>query len=205
MSNSKAQKRAVSVDDERAAVRVRNKKEAAKNALPTAGRARAPVRRLHLDRAELDSTLGFRLREAWASMERYFLDTFRDEGISPPLYALLILVEANPDCLASEICREIGISAANIVPYVDYLVGQGLIVREAGVHDRRNKHLAITTAGCEYLKELRKLHKAVDEHFARRIGKDNMRKLVELLRAMGNEIHASRLDALEVSERKLRT
>jgi DNA-binding MarR family transcriptional regulator len=134
-----------------------------------------------LDRSELNRTLGFRLREAWQEMERDFLERFREEKITPALYAILILVDANPGCRPSDLCREVSISPTNIVPYIEDLVQRGLMLREGGVRDRRMKHLTLTTRGRDYLNELRALHKAVDRDFLDKLGADNMAKLVELL------------------------
>jgi DNA-binding MarR family transcriptional regulator len=134
-----------------------------------------------MDRADLSTTLGFNLREAWQEMERCFLECFREEKITPALYAILILVEANPGCRPSDVCREISISPTNIVPYIDDLVARGLLSREVGVNDRRIKLLNLTPEGRDYLQRLRSLHKAIDDQFIQKLGQQNLDRLVELL------------------------
>jgi MarR family transcriptional regulator, organic hydroperoxide resistance regulator len=146
-----------------------------------------PLPRARLGRSELNETLGFKLREAWVSMERYFVECFREEGITPPLYAILILVETNPGCLTSEICREVAISPTNIIPYVDGLIERGLLSREYSVKDRRHKHLSLTADGQAYLQRLRSLHQGLTDHFTAKLGKKNMDKLIELLALMSAE------------------
>lgn len=120
-------------------------------------------------------------------MERHFLETFREEEITPALYAILILVETNPGCLTSEICREVAISPTNIIPYVDSLIARGLLSREYGVKDRRHKHLSLTDKGRAGLQRLRSMHQALTDHFTARLGKKNMDKLIELLATMNAE------------------
>ena len=94
------------------------------SALPTSNiRKRAALAdRPPLEADELHAVLGFRLRVAWGAMERYFLEQFREEKASPATYATLVLVAANPGCLAAEICAVTAISSANIIPYIDELV-----------------------------------------------------------------------------------
>ena len=134
-----------------------------------------------LDRSELEQTFGFRLRQAWQEMERCFLDCFRDEKITPALYAILLLVDANPGCRPSDVCREIAITPANIVPYVDELVQRGLLLRESGADDRRIKLLTLTPDGRLYVRRLRALHEQVNAQFARKVGEAKLGDLTQLL------------------------
>ena len=139
------------------------------------------VDRPPLDTVELHAALGFRLREAWAAMERYFLECFREEKVTPATYAVLVLVAANPGCLAAEICAATSISSANIIPYIDELVDRGLIRREVGARDRRVKHLHLTEAGALRLEAWRRLEKRVMEHFRKKLGSQNLPKFIEYL------------------------
>jgi DNA-binding MarR family transcriptional regulator len=134
-----------------------------------------------LESAELQAALGFRLRVAWGAMERYFFECFQAEKIAPATYAILVLVAANPGCLASEICAITAISSANIIPYIDELVERGLIRREVGARDRRVKHLYLTDEGASHLVALRRLEKRVVAHFEKKLGAQNLSKLIEWL------------------------
>ena len=142
-----------------------------------ASRAQRPP----LGSAELQTALGFRLRVAWGAMERYFFECFQAENITPGSYAILVLTAANPGCLASEICAVTAISSANIIPYIDELVERGLIRREVGARDRRVKHLYLTDAGASHLVALRRLEKRVVAHFEKKLGAQNLSKLIEWL------------------------
>jgi DNA-binding MarR family transcriptional regulator len=134
-----------------------------------------------LDTAELQGALGFRLRAAWVAMERYFFERFEAEKASPATYAILVLVAANPGCLASEICAVTSISSANIIPYIDELVERGLIRREVGAGDRRVKHLHLTAEGASRLEAWRRLEKRVVQHFQKKLGAQNLPQLIEWL------------------------
>lgn len=134
-----------------------------------------------LDTAELQAALGFRLREAWAAMERYFIECFREEKITPATYAILVLVAANRGCLAAEICATTSISSANIIPYIDELVERGLIRREVGARDRRVKHLHLTPKGATRLEVWRRLERRVMKHFQKKLGAQNLPTFIEWL------------------------
>jgi DNA-binding MarR family transcriptional regulator len=134
-----------------------------------------------LDTVELHAALGFRLRKAWTAMECYFLECFREEKVTPATYAVLVLVAANPGCLAAEICAVTSISSANIIPYIDELVDRGLIRREVGARDRRVKHLHLTEAGALRLEAWRRLEKRVMEHFRKKLGPQNLPKFMDYL------------------------
>jgi DNA-binding MarR family transcriptional regulator len=159
------------------------------------GAARGPGRpgreslaaRPALDTAELYAALGFRLREAWAAMERYFLECFREEKVTPATYAVLVLVAANPGCLAAEICAVTSISSANIIPYIDELVNRGLMRREVGAKDRRAKHLHLTAAGASRLDAWRGLEKRVMEHYRKKLGPQNLPRFIEYLGAVAEK------------------
>lgn len=160
------------------------------SALPTSNiRKRAALAdRPPLEADELHAVLGFRLRVAWGAMERYFLEQFREEKASPATYAILVLVAANPGCLAAEICAVTAISSANIIPYIDELVERGLIRRELGASDRRAKHLHLTEEGAVRLQAWRRLEKQVVRHFKHKLGAQNLPKLMEWLGLIaGNE------------------
>jgi DNA-binding MarR family transcriptional regulator len=134
-----------------------------------------------LESAELQAALGFRLRVAWGAMERYFFECFQAENIAPATYAILVLVAANPGCLAAEICAVTAISSANIIPYIDELVERGLLRREVGARDRRVKHLYLTDEGASHLVALRRIEKRVVAHFEKKLGAQNLSKLIEWL------------------------
>jgi len=136
---------------------------------------------IKLDRGELDSLLGFRLRMAWSYMEHFFTKCFLGTGITPQHYAMLLVIEKNPGCRISDLCRAIKVSPTNIVPALDLLMQRGLVFRDFSTHDRRAKRLGLTQLGISYLAELRALHQPITDHFETRVGAANMRVLIRLL------------------------
>jgi DNA-binding MarR family transcriptional regulator len=137
-----------------------------------------------LDRGELNNTLGFVLRRAWVSMDQVFTQHLGAAGITSQLYAMLIIIEKNPGCRISELCRAIGVSPTNIVPAIDVLLARGLVCRDFSSHDRRAKRLSLTEVGASTLAELRRMHRPVTEHFTTKLGARNLAKLTELLGLM---------------------
>lgn len=142
---------------------------------------------LRLDRGELDSLLGFRLRMAWSYMEHYFTKCFLGTGITPQHYAMLLVIEKNPGCRISDLCRAIKVSPTNIVPALDMLMQRGLVFRDFSAHDRRAKRLGLTQLGASQLGQLRVLHQPLTAHFEERLGAVNMRVLIRLLSQMAGD------------------
>lgn len=146
--------------------------------------AAAPVR---LDRGELEDTLGFQVRRAWVYLEQLFNRYMAETGITAQLYAILIVVENNPGCRISDLCRAVGVSPNNIVPSLDLLLDRGLVYRDFSSQDRRAKRLSLTERGRTRLEELRDVHRPVTEALTSKLGDENLAKLIELLKLLPGE------------------
>lgn len=161
---------------------------AGKNTTAARSKGKAVEPAINLDRGELDSLLGFRLRMAWSYMEHYFTKCFLGTGITPQHYAMLLVIEKNAGCRISDLCRAIKVSPTNIVPSLDLLMQRGLVFRDFSTHDRRAKRLGLTQLGASQLAELKTLHQPITAHFEERLGAANMRALVRLLAQVTGDI-----------------
>lgn len=137
-----------------------------------------------LDRGELDDVLGFLIRRVSVYLDRQFSEHMSQTGASMPLYAILLVVEKNPGCRITDLCKSIGISQTNIVPVLDVLLENGLVVRTLSTVDRRARCLELSAAGKEYLDHLRSLHKRIGEEIELKLGAEDTKRLLELLRRL---------------------
>ena len=137
-----------------------------------------------MDRGELEQTLGFLLRAAWKEVSAEFNAFFRDADFTPALYTIMVLVDLNPGCNPGDLAKPMGISQNNLVAHIDELVERGFLTRNVHPRDRRVKMLNLTMAGEERLAELRRAHKRYERRIAERVGKEDMRQLLRLLRRL---------------------
>lgn len=140
-----------------------------------------------LARGDLESAIGFHVRLAWVAMEQRFSKVMAGTGVTPSLYAILVVIEHNPGCRISDLCRAVGISPTNIVPPIAALLSRGLIFRDFSVQDRRTKRLRLTAAGEAYVAELRQRHEAIASHFTAKLGPAGMSQLLGFLRLFSDE------------------
>lgn len=116
-----------------------------------------------LDLGGLDSALGFRLRMLEQAVMRSFGRHMDPLEISPTLYSILILVEANPGCRQIELSQALGMHQPNLVERVGLLMERGLVTRREDARDRRANVLELTFAGRHFMQKLREAH---DGHVA---------------------------------------
>jgi DNA-binding MarR family transcriptional regulator len=132
---------------------------------------------------ELEQTLGYQLRQALVHSDQVFAEHMGALGITPPLYAILLVIENNPGCLISEVSRLVRITPNNIVQHLDVLLERGLVSRDFSAEDRRAKRLRLTEHGSKYLLELKARHQAVTDLFVSRLGVEGLDRLVQTLKA----------------------
>lgn len=130
--------------------------------------------------AGLDDALGFRLR----MLEQYILRNFALHmdplKISPTLYSILMLIQANPKCRQAELSQALGMHQPNLVERVGLLIDRGLVARAEDPADRRANVLELTFAGQHFMEKVAQAH---DLHLAdlySQLGRDRYEALLEL-------------------------
>ncbi len=135
-----------------------------------------------LQAAELESAVGLWLRLAQQKDLRLFNQAFAEDGISQLLYAILLVVEANPGCRQADLGALLRIRQPNLVEPIDSLISRGLVARAPDPRDRRAQTLSLTAEGEVLLARLRTRHDALIDGYRARLGPENYARLVELLR-----------------------
>ena len=112
----------------------------------------------------MSKQIGLRLRFAQAAVWGDLLRTFKPFGFRPQQYAALKIIASNSGCKQQDLGTALGISRSNLVMLIDELVGQGLIVRNQNLDDRRSNALELSRRGNILMPEL---DRAQAEHEAR--------------------------------------
>jgi DNA-binding MarR family transcriptional regulator len=145
---------------------------------PAAGRSEG-VRQL--DMGGLDAVLGFRVRMLEQAILRSFARHMDPLELSPTLYSILVLIEANPLCRQIELAQALSMHQPNLVERVGLLMQRGLVARREDPRDRRANVLELTFSGRHFMAKVRAAH---DAHLA------------ELRRLLGPERYAGLLDLI---------
>lgn len=137
-----------------------------------------------LNMAGLEDKLGFRLRFAERRVFREIGDGFQPYGVTPLLFSILTLLEANPGCRQAELGTALGVHQPNLVEKIDTLVNRGLALRTPDPGDRRANTLRLTEAGEAFLAELNRVDEELNDRIRQRLGARDYELLVELLRRL---------------------
>ena len=109
----------------------------------------------------LTSLVGYQLRMAQIALFRDFAQGPGGEDVTPGLFGVLVIIEANPDLKQSELARATHLDRSTVVTVIDNLERRGLVERRTAQHDRRSNAIRLTEAGTALL---RKLKRMVSQH-----------------------------------------
>ncbi len=113
--------------------------------------------------SSITSALGFQLRMLDQLVQRSFQAHFQALEITPTLYAILTLIDANPLCRQTDLSNALKMHQPNLVERVGVLIDRGLIAARADPNDRRANALQLTFAGTHFMDKLNEAH---DAHIA---------------------------------------
>lgn len=85
--------------------------------------------------ASFETFLGYQLRRLSAAAMADLADALAEEGLSPTLATVLLIIETNPGETQARIGRALSIKRANIAPMIAKLEDEGLI-RKSGTDGR---------------------------------------------------------------------
>jgi DNA-binding MarR family transcriptional regulator len=147
-------------------------------------RARPSVNRamVHgVDLGVLPSLLGYQLRLAQRAIFSDFADSLGELDVSPGLFGMLVVIEANPGLKQSQLARAAHLDRSSLVPALDKLEARGLVTRRASEHDRRVNGLWLTEQGSALLKKLKQRVARHEQRLARGLSRSEREQLVALL------------------------
>jgi DNA-binding MarR family transcriptional regulator len=137
------------------------------------------------DLGVLNSHTGYFVRRFQVWVFQDFIRALASVDIRPAQYSVLVVIEANPGLSQSDIADLLGIERARLVRLLDRLEQRGFVRRTQSRADRRSHALFLTTEGRKSLKTIKLLAARVEARVADRLGADNRRLLIEILRDFG--------------------
>jgi DNA-binding MarR family transcriptional regulator len=129
----------------------------------------------------LPSLLGYRLRLAQRAIFTDFVASMGEADISPGLFGILVIIEANPGLKQTELSIAAHLDRSSIVPVVDKLEARGYVSRQASATDRRVNGLWLTPEGSAVLRKLNHTVLAHERRIARRLTVAEQQRLFDLL------------------------
>lgn len=115
----------------------------------------------HIDYGVLPDLVGYHLRLAQIALFRDFANGPGEHDVTPGLFGVLVIIEANPDLKQSDLARAAHLDRSTVVTVIDNLERRGLVERRAALHDRRSNAIRLTADGTALL---RKLKRQVTQH-----------------------------------------
>ena len=134
-----------------------------------------------VDLGVLPSLLGYQLRLAQRAIFADFVDSLGEHDVSPGLFGMLVVIEANPGLKQSQLARAAHLDRSSLVPALDKLEARGLVSRRASEHDRRVNGLWLTDRGGSLLKTLKQRVARHEQRLARGLSRSEREQLVALL------------------------
>lgn len=109
-----------------------------------------------LDLGILPGLVGYQLRMAQIALFRDFSQGLGEHDVTPGLFGVLVIIEANPDLKQSDLARATHLDRSTVVTVIDNLERRGLVERRAAVNDRRSNAIRLTDAGIALLRKLKR-------------------------------------------------
>lgn len=128
--------------------------------------------------------LGLLLRFAQNQVFRDLSQAFAPFDITPLLFSILVLIEANPRCRQADLGAALTVKQPNLVQRIDVLVARGLVSRTQDPTDRRANTLALTAGGRRLLAQLKAIDDQVCQGFVDRVGGRDHAVLIDLLKRL---------------------
>ena len=146
-------------------------------------RVRAHPQVNDIDLSTLDALVGYCLRRALAKQRERFRAVFGRFGIRPVQFAVLVLIRDSMPVRQAELGRAIEMKRANVVTVLDELIESGLVTRQQAHDDRRSNVVSLTPKGIAFTDKLLVQHGKLERDLAKHLGKRELARLVQLLKA----------------------
>ncbi len=130
----------------------------------------------------LHEHLGYFVRRLQVAVFQDFIRTLAPIDIRPAQYSVLVVIAANPGLSQADVAETLGIERARMVRLLDKLERRGLTRRLASRTDRRSHALELTREGRKTLKRARLLAARHEARFAEKLGAEQRRSMIEVLR-----------------------
>lgn len=134
-----------------------------------------------VDLGLLPNLIGYQLRLAQVAIFRDFRKSLGEYDITPGLFGVLVLIEANAGMKQTDLARAVHLDRSTVVNVIDNLETMNLVERRAVEGDRRSKALFLTANGKTLLQKLKRQVAEHERRLARNLSTAEREQLVELL------------------------
>lgn len=129
----------------------------------------------------LPDLIGFQLRMAQIAIFKDFGAALGEFDITPGLFGVLVLIDANPDLKQSDLARAAQLDRSTVVTVIDNLERRELVERRASPTDRRSNALRLTPGGRTLLRKLKQRVAAHEKRLTAQFADNERQDLVRLL------------------------
>lgn len=129
----------------------------------------------------LPELIGYHIRLAQMAIFADFDEALGEHALSPGLFGLLVIVEANPGMKQTQLADAARLDRSTLVPALDKLEDRGLVERRAAPGDRRSNGLFLTGAGFDLLTAAKRAVRRHEARLAREFGAGERDKLIASL------------------------
>jgi DNA-binding MarR family transcriptional regulator len=134
-----------------------------------------------IDRGLLPDLVGYQIRLAQVAIFRDFKRTLDPYHISPGLFGVLVLLQANAGMKQTDLAKAVHLDRSTVVNVIDNLEDRRLVERRAANADRRSKALFLTADGKRLLQKLKPLVAEHERRLTRGLSTAEEKTLVSLL------------------------
>lgn len=135
-----------------------------------------------LDFGILPGLAGYQLRLAQIAIFRDFSSALGPYEVTPGLFGVLVIIEANPGLKQSDLARATHLDRSTVVSVIDNLERRDLVERRPAQNDRRSNALVLTQAGVKLLKTLKTEVQAHEKRLVEDFSASERETLVSLLK-----------------------
>lgn len=132
----------------------------------------------------LNERLGYFVRRIQVSIFQDFIRRLSRIDISPAQFSVLVVISANPGLSQADLAATLGIERARLVRMLHRLEQRGLTQRLPVAADRRRHALRLTRDGQKMLARAKTLAAQHEAALKQKLGPDQYRQLIEMLRAL---------------------
>ena len=129
----------------------------------------------------LPALVGYHVRQAQMAIFADFDAALGELGVSPGIFALLVIIDANPGLKQTLLADAARLDRSTLVPALDKLEQRRLVERRAAPGDRRSNGIFLTADGAELLNAARRAVRRHETRLARDFGPGERTALIALL------------------------
>lgn len=129
------------------------------------------------------------LRDCCQKWRSYFAHELEASGQSvTKARALIYLTEAHKELSQKELANLLNIEEPSVVRMLDGLEKEGLIERKVAQHDKRSKHISVTTAAAPVIQQIQEIAQRVRTDGLKGISRENLQVAYDVMQMISKNV-----------------